>query len=392
MRLAPSAWQSLRELARDLGFLEIGAAPAGALAELRGRLLRGGATTGLGEWLGDGRHGDMAYMEETAAQRADPRAWWRPARTVIAGLVPYDGPGEPGEGSAEGGGAEGPRAKVSRYAWGRDYHLVVKRMLMALGRRLQAEVPGADWRTCVDRGAAMEKPWAVLAGLGWIGKHGNLLRADASSWFFIGLLATDVEIDATEPFTAEHCGTCTACLEACPTGAIVAPQHVDARRCISYLTIETASPATDELRRATGAWVHGCDACQDACPWNRHRTRQGHPRLTSGPLGGAPLVRDLLRLDEATHRALTPKSALKREGHAGLVRNAAVAAGNSGDRALSPELAALLRDPEPGVRAHAAWALGRLGGQAARDALESALRDDDPNVRAEARAALEKGV
>lgn len=394
MRLTPSAFQSLRELARDLGFLELGAAPAEALADARARAFAGDPRaargSGLGEWLGSGFHGDMDYMSDTAALRDDPRAWWPPSRTILAGLVPYDAPGEPGEGpeDAPDGAAAGPRGRISRFAWGRDYHLVVKRMLMALGRRLQRECPGADWRTCVDRGAAMEKPWAVLAGLGWIGKHGNLIRTDSSSWFFIGLLATDVEIEPTGAFTADHCGTCTACIDACPTAAIVAPGLVDARRCVSYLTIELQGAVPASLREGMGSWVHGCDACQDACPWNRHRTRRGHPRFAEGAMGRGPLLRDLLRLDDDAFTRLTPKSPLKREHRAGFVRNAAVAAGNSGDRALAPELADLLSDPSPLVRAHAAWALGRLGGEAARAALQRALADPDAAVRSEAAAAL----
>ena len=145
----------------------------------------------------------------------------------------------------------------------------------------------------------MEKPLGVLAGLGWIGKHGNLLRRDGSSWFFVGLLLTDAELDAFEPFTADHCGTCTACIDACPTAAIVAPQVVDARRCISYLTIEIKGSAQRALRAQQQDWVFGCDACQDACPWNSHRSRTGHPRFAPGPLGKGPLLRDLLRLDPA---------------------------------------------------------------------------------------------
>jgi len=387
-KLSPSAWSSLRDLARGLGFHDLRATPARALAQARSEVFPDEpASTGLQEWLAAGQHGDMDWMAATAAQRQDPTIWWPGARTVLAGLVPHDEDGEPGDALPEDH-AQGARGLVSRHAWGRDYHVVVKRLLMALGRRLEKEVPGARWRTCIDRGAAMEKPNAVLAGLGWIGKHGNLLRTDGSSWFFIGLLLTDVEVDADAPFTADHCGTCTACIDACPTGAIVAPQQVDARRCISYLTIETDS-VPEPLREGVGRWVHGCDACQDACPWNRHRLRRGHGGLGVGPISRGPLLRDLLRLDDGAYAALTPKSALKRERRAGLVRNAALAAGNSGDRDLVPELADLLRDEDVSVRSHAAWALGRLGGSAAREALERTLRSDpDPRVRDEAEGSL----
>jgi epoxyqueuosine reductase len=253
---------------------------------------------------------------------------------------------------------------------------------------LEREVPGARFRLACDAQPLLEKPLAVLAGLGWIGKHGNLLRTTGSSWFFVAVLLTDAERDVLEPFTADHCGTCRACLDACPTGAIVAPQVVDARRCVSYLTIEHVGATDPSLREATGAWVFGCDACQDACPWNAHRTRGGHERLAPGPLGRGPLVRDLLTLDEAGFTLATPKSALKRAGRSGLVRSAATAAGNSGDLSLVPDLAALLRDPVPAVRAHAAWALGRLGGAAAWRALEGARADEDEGVRAEVAGAL----
>ncbi len=388
MKLSPSGWQALRELAGDLGFHDLGAVPAGSLADARAQAIPGAPReTGLREWLGAGRHGEMDYMARDAAARENPLVWWPGARTVIAGLVAHDAPGEPGE-PAAGDSRPGARARVSRYAWGRDYHLVVKSMLMALGRRLEREVVGSNWRTCVDRGSAMEKPHAVLAGLGWLGKHGNVLRIDGASWFFIGLLLTDVEIDAGAPLAADHCGTCTACLEACPTAAILAPGVVDARRCISYTTIETVSITPVETRAGQGAWVHGCDACQDACPWNKHRHRAGHARFAEGPLGRAPLLRDLLRLDDAAFAALTPKSAVKREGRVGLVRNAAIAAGNSGDDGLEPELVALISDPAPGVRAHAAWALSRLGHSRGRAAVEGLLGDPDGEVRAEAAALL----
>src|SRR6185295_4050226 len=235
-KISASTWERLREAARVLGFFDLGAAPAMPLGAARGALrdgLRG--TAGLDEWLAAGMHGDMTYMERTADKRQDPRGWWPDARTVLVGLVACDAPGEPGD-PPEGATAEGSRGRVARYAWGRDHHQVDKTMLKALGRRLQREVPGSDWRCELDRGAAMEKPRAVLAGLGWIGKHSNFLRTDSSSWHVIGVLLTDAELDVFEPFRADHCGSCTACIDACPTGAIVAPQVVDARRCISHAT------------------------------------------------------------------------------------------------------------------------------------------------------------
>lgn len=387
-RLSSTAWAALQDAARAAGFDALGAVPAMDLARARAEVFPGApAATGLEAWLAEGRHGALGYMEHRAEARRDLRLWWPPARTALVGLVSHDSAGEPGD--TPEGAAPGARARVSRYAWGRDYHLVVRGMLKLLARALEREAPGSRWILSVDRHLAMEKPLAVLAGLGWIGKHGNLLRTEGSSWWFIGVLVTDAELDRFEPFETDHCGTCTACLDACPTGAIVAPQVVDARRCISYLTVEIARATDPALRERQGAWVFGCDACQDVCPWNAHRSRKGHPRFADAPVAQAPLLRELLRLDDAGFAALTPKSAMKRGGRPGLVRSAATAAGNAGEHALVPDLDRLLRDdPSAAVRCHAAWALGRLGGPAARAALERALGDADEEVRAEARAAL----
>jgi epoxyqueuosine reductase len=386
-RLTIAAWARLRERAAELGFEDLGAAPATALADARAAWRPGEpASTGLREWIAAGRHGSMRWMADRADEREDPRRWFPDARTLLVALVSHDAEGEPGE-------ADGPpqeaRGRISRHAWGRDYHLVVGRMLVELGRALEAEAPGARWRRSVDAGPLMEKPLGVLAGLGWIGRHGNLLRTDRSSWFFLGVLATDAELDQSEPFTARHCGTCRACIEACPTEAILEGAVVDARRCISYLTIELRDAAPADLRARQGDWVFGCDACQDACPWNRHRTREGHPRFGPGPLGRGPELRRLLRLDADGFRAATPKSGLKRARREGLVRSAATAAGNSDDRSLVPELSRLLReDADVSVRRHAAWALGRLRGPAARAALERARSDPSELVRAEVESAL----
>ena len=384
-RLRPSAWSRLRERGLELGFADLGVTSAAALGPARAAALPGApGTTGLREWLAEGRHGEMAWMAERADEREDPRVWFPEAKSLLVGLVPHDGPGEPGESEHA---PDEPTGRISRYAWGRDYHLVVGRMLVELGRALEDEAPGAQWRRTVDAGPLMEKPLAVLAGLGWIGRHGNLLRTEGSSWFFLGVLATDAELDPSEPFAAEHCGSCRACIEACPTDAILEASVVDARRCISYLTIELREAAPVDLRARQGDWVFGCDACQDACPWNSHRSREGHPRFAPGPLGRGPSLRRLLSLDDDGFREATPKSAIKRAKRDGLVRSAATAAGNSGDRSLAEPLGRLLaEDPAPSVRRHAAWALGRLGG---REALERARRDEDPAVRAEVEAALE---
>ena len=400
-RMTPSAFGALRDAAAQLGLPDLRATPAQDLAEARARLHPGApASTGLADWLEAGRHGEMEWMAGTAELRMDPRAWWPPARTALVAAVDYDGIGEPGDAddTSEPGASRG---RVSRYAWGRDYHDVIKTRLMALGRVLEREAPGASWRTCVDRGAAMEKPLAVLAGHGWIGRHGNLIGTRGASWQLLGVLLTDVEIEPDAPFAADHCGTCTACIDACPTGAIVGPAMVDARRCISYLTIEKDGASDRSLRSQQGSWVFGCDACQDACPWNRHRSRAGDPRLSSPrvasngrqSIGRGPGLSALMQLDEAAFTRATPASAIKRTRRDGLVRNAATAAGNSGDDGLVPDLARLLReDPAPSVREHAAWALGRLGGVTARRALEAAAGDPDPGVRAEVSASLEGGA
>ncbi len=383
-RVTPSAWNRLRERAREIGFADLGVTSATALAAARAGALPGDpASTGLEDWLAVGMHGEMKWMGERAAEREDPRVWFPEARSLLVGLVPYDGPGEPGDGDE-------PTGRITRFAWGRDYHLVVGKMLVELGRALEDEAPGSRWRRTVDAGPLMEKPLAVLAGLGWIGKHGNLLRTEGSSWFFIGVLATDVELGPSEPFSSEHCGSCRACIEACPTDAILDSKVVDARRCISYLTIELRDAAPMELRAKQQDWVFGCDACQDACPWNSHRSRHGHPRFAPGPLGPGPSLRRLLSLDQDGFREATPKSAIKRAKRDGLVRSAATAAGNSGDRSLVEPLGELLADdPTPSVRRHAAWALGRLGGKDARAALEASAKEADERVRLEVREALD---
>lgn len=382
-KIGPRAWADTCERAAELGFDGLGAAHAEELGAARARL--GGAhegSSGLAEWLRAGHHGSMGWMAGRVAEREDPRAWFSGARTVLVGLVSHDASGEPGDPGTEGG--PGPRGRIARYAWGRDYHLVVGRMLVELGRFLEREVPGVRWRRSVDTGPLMEKPLAVLAGLGWVGKHGNLLRTRGSSWTSIGVLVTDAEMSPSEPFATDHCGTCTACMDACPTGAIVRPSVVDSRRCISHATIELREAAPRELRGSQGSWVFGCDACQDVCPWNRHRSRSGDPRFTPGPLGRGPLLSELLQLDAARFRQATPKSALKRARREGLVRSAATAAGNSGDTDLVPLLGRLLDDPDESVRTHAAWALGRLGGRQARDLLDRVARDPAVGVRREA--------
>ncbi len=300
-------------------------------------------------WLAGGRHGEMAYLAESPADRLDPRLrspWIRSILVVAKNYRTEDRPGPaPGRGS------------VARYAWGDDYHDWMKDRL----RKLEAwvEARGVRAAPCVDTSALMEKPLANRAGLGWIGKHANLDSTELGSWFLLGELLLGAELEADPPF-ADRCGSCTACIPACPTGAITAPYQLDARRCISYLTIELQGPIPVELRPLVGSWVFGCDLCLDACPWNSHAVRTTEPAfrprndLTTLDLAG------LLDLDEAGFAARFANSPIRRAELAGLQRNACVALGNQGDPAAIPILRKALGSPHDLVREHAAWALERL--------------------------------
>ena len=283
--------------------------------------------------------------------------------------------------------------RVARYAAGEDYHRVMRDKLRTLEREIEALLPGSRALWYSDTGAILERGWAERAGLGWIGKHAGLLSREIGSWFLLGEVLIDRELDSDPPTDREHCGTCRRCIDVCPTAAIVAPYQLDANRCISYLTIEHRGAIPREFRTAIGDWIFGCDLCQEACPWNRFAPPAREARLHARALEGWTLDR-FLQLDEAGFAELFAGSPIRRAQRAGFLRNVCVALGNRGDPGAIPALsAALAADPEPLVRSHAAWALGEIARRlppgatprmAAAAALHAAGADPDPEVREEA--------
>ncbi|MBI1403275.1 MAG: tRNA epoxyqueuosine(34) reductase QueG [Porphyrobacter sp.] len=332
--------------ARALGFAACGIAGAGE-DPLRGNRLE--------QWLGEGHHGTMEWMETRLDHRRSPQGLWPEARSVIALGMSYAPAHDPLalEGYPE-------RARISVYAQGKDYHDVVKKRLKALARWLVAEVPGAEVKVFVDTAPVMEKPLGEAAGIGWQGKHTNLVSPTHGSWLFLGAIYTTLYLAPADPHR-DQCGSCRACLDACPTNAFPAPYRLDARRCISYLTIEHKGPVAEELREALGNRIYGCDDCLAVCPWNKFASEaQAMKEFLPRAELVAPRLDELLALDDAGFRALFSGSPIKRIGRNRFVRNCLYAAGNSGNRALLPQVEELTRDPEPVVADAAQWALGRL--------------------------------
>lgn len=336
----------LESVARAHGFAAFGIADAGAAPETAAR---------LNQWLAEGRHGDMIWMESRAGQRGSPRGLWPEVRSVIALGMSYAPTADP-----LALAAHPDRARISVYAQGGDYHDVVKKALKAVARWLVAEAPGAEVKVFVDTAPVMEKPLSAAAGLGWQGKHSNLVSREHGSWLFLGAIYTTLDLTPSAP-GRDRCGRCTACQDACPTQAFPAPYRLDARRCVSYLTIEHDGPIPEELRPGIGNRVYGCDDCLSVCPWNKfadtaHRHRAFLPR---GELA-APEIADLLDLDDAGFRQVFAGSPIKRIGRGRMVRNAAIAAGNSGDKRFHARLEALSRDETAMVADAARWALDQL--------------------------------
>jgi epoxyqueuosine reductase len=344
----PKLRDMLEEKARELGFSAFGVAAADA-APKSGERLR--------EWLASGAHGDMIWMEETAERRCSPVGLWPEVRSVISLGMSYAPAVDP---LALAG--ERNLGRISVYAQGADYHDVVKRALKALARWLVEEA-GCELKVFVDTAPVMEKPLAEAAGLGWQGKHTNLVSRKDGNWLFLGAIYTTLELDL-EPAEAAHrvhCGSCSACLDACPTNAFPAPFQLDARRCISYLTIEHKGAIPHEFREAIGNRIYGCDDCLAVCPWNRFAdtARRNQAFVPRAELT-APALADLLALDDASFRQVFAGSPIKRIGRDRMVRNAAIAAGNSGSAAFIPRLQELASDPNPVVAEAADWALARL--------------------------------
>ncbi|APL95634.1 tRNA epoxyqueuosine(34) reductase QueG [Sphingobium indicum] len=338
--------QRLKAEAWRLGFAACAIAPADAAPRSAERLR---------QWLDAGHHGEMLWMEERAGQRGSPQGLWPDVRSVVMLGMSY----APGRDPLALADAR-DRGRISVYAQGRDYHDVVKKGLKALARWLVEQHPGA-LKVFVDTAPVMEKPLAQAAGLGWQGKHSNLVSRTHGSWLFLGAIYSEIALvpDAPED---DHCGSCTACQTACPTDAFPAPYMVDARRCISYLTIEHKGPIPEELRAGIGNRVYGCDDCLAVCPWNKFADAAAANRAFVGRAElAAPELGDLLALDDAGFREIFAGSPIKRIGRNRMVRNAAIAAGNSGDRRLVGRLQALAADDDPVVAEAARWALERLG-------------------------------
>jgi epoxyqueuosine reductase len=307
----------------------------------------------FGEWVGRGFAGEMGYLTSQVAKRSDLRAAFPWARSVLCVGLQYDTP------APYSTQAPGNRGWIARYAWGDDYHDVMKAMLGRLAVRLEAEAGSFQWRAYVDTGPLVERAFAAAAGLGAWGKNTCLLHPEHGSWFFLGEVVTDLDLAADSP-RPDMCGSCTACLEACPTGALPAPFVLDATRCISYLTIEVKGEVPEGRRAGLGRHVFGCDICQDVCPWNRKRRHSGPAAFAPREGALAPDLRDLASLDPAAFRERFRKSPVKRAKRRGLLRNVAVALGNSGDAGNRPLLETLARDEDPLVREHAEWGLARL--------------------------------
>jgi epoxyqueuosine reductase len=337
----------------------------------------------LKEWLRAGRAGGMSYMERTAEVRADLTRrfpWARTAVVAAAAYLPY---------KDDRHGQAGLVAQVARYAVGRDYHHVLGARLADLAHFIETEAPGARTLAYADTGPVLERELAALAGLGWFGKNTNLIGPRGNSFILLGQILTDLDLPPDDP-VADRCGTCTACIDACPTAAIPAPYVVDATRCISYLTIELRGAIPPGQRADLGDWVFGCDVCQEVCPWNRKTAPvEDEAFLPGSHLESRRLV-DLVRLDEQTFREQFRPTALERPRRRGLVRNALIVAANVQDEEALDAAADSLQDKDPVVRGTAAWALGRAAGAGAGAALERAReREPDPAVRAEIEAALE---
>jgi epoxyqueuosine reductase len=338
----------------------------------------------LRQFLAEGAHGDMDWMDATAARRGNPRTLWPQVGSVIMLGVNYGQDSDPLAILRRR-----DRGAISVYARGDDYHDIIKPRLKALARWLTAQA-GGDAKVFVDTAAVMEKPLAAAAGIGWQGKHTNLVSRQFGSWLFLGAIFTTLELPPDAP-EIDHCGSCHACLDICPTAAFPAPYRLDARRCISYLTIEHKGPIPRELRAPIGNRIFGCDDCLAVCPWNKFAQAGRENKLAARPESTAPRLADLARLDDAAFRQLFSKSPLKRTGRTRFVRNVLIAMGNSGDAALAPEAIRLLDDPSPLVRGAAVWALSRLlpAERFAVLAMDRRARESEPLVAEEWTVALE---
>lgn len=359
--------------ATKLGFDVVAVADPAAIPLARER---------LADYVAHGRHGSMEWLAETQERRSDPRGLWPDVSSVIMLAMNYGPDEDPLELLQRK-----DRAGISVYARHRDYHDVIKGRLKELAQKF-ASRSGADVKVFVDTAPVMEKPLAEAAGIGWQGKHTNLVSREFGSWLFLGSIFTTAAL-TPDAQNSGQCGSCRACLDICPTGAFPAPYQIDARRCISYLTIENKGPIPYEFRRAIGNRIYGCDDCLAACPWNKFAQKASEAKLVAREDLREPKIADLLALDDAAFRTLFSGSPVKRIGRDRFIRNVLIAAGNSGDGSLVSQVRELARDPSPLVRGSAVWAMAQLcSGEDLTTALD-ALRigEEDASVIAEIDAA-----
>jgi epoxyqueuosine reductase len=342
--MSPVLKQALVDQAHALGFDAIGITAPDSIAHAAPR---------LAQFLADGHHGTMEWMAANADQRGDPRGLWPEARSVIMLGMNY-GPDVDPRAILQ----QRDRGAISFYAQGDDYHELIKPRLKTLARWLIAQA-GGDVKVFVDTAPVMEKPLAQAAGLGWQGKHTNLVSRELGSWLFLSAIFTTLEF-SRDAEASDACGTCRACLDSCPTDAFPAPYRLDARRCISYLTIEHKGPIPREFRQKIGNRIYGCDDCLTACPWNKFAKAGREAKLAARVALRAPSLRELAKLDDAGFRALFAKSPVKRIGRNRFLRNVLIAIGNAGEIELASEADRLLSDPNPLVRGAAVWALSQL--------------------------------
>ncbi|WP_417395753.1 tRNA epoxyqueuosine(34) reductase QueG [Gimesia chilikensis] len=367
----------IKRLAREVGFDLAGIAPAVTPTGYHSFL----------DWLNQGYAGEMSYLERRKEAYEHPRYVMSSVRSVLMLTLNYQTETPPE--------VTGTEARVSRYAWGTtDYHKVIRKKLKQLSRLIREQYPDCETRGVVDTAPLLERDFAQLAGLGWIGKNTLLLNKREGSWFFLaGLLLSD-ELEYDEPQQTSHCGTCTRCLEACPTDAFVEAGTLDARKCISYLTIELRDqPIPAELRPGMQDWMFGCDVCQDVCPWNRKAPISGEPAFqpveTFTPVDAC----ELLTLDEAAFQERFQSTPMSRARRAGLLRNAAIVLGNRGDESAVPALLGVLNDEEPLIRGAVVWALGQLGDSTTVEMLQTRLEiETETDVIEELKQALSRLV
>jgi epoxyqueuosine reductase len=372
MNNSESLKSCIREEAQRLGFFKMGIASARPLPRIEH----------FNAWLERGFHGAMSYMERQAPKRENPGLVLANVRTILVAAMNYYG--------MEFSAIHPLKGRISRYARGDDYHGILMGRLRELLNFIKSRIPSVQGLCYVDTGPVMEKTWGAETALGWLGKHTNIITRSRGSWLFLGVILLDSEIES-DSREKDYCGNCSRCISACPTGAIVAPYVIDARFCISYLTIELRGPIPRSLRSSIGNRIFGCDDCQDACPWNRFATKTSEIGFRPRQESLAPELRDLIRINSRDFKKNFDNSPILRATRNGFVRNVAVALGNSQSNEAVPALKTALCDESPLVRSHAAWGLGQIATEQAIDALLKAKsRESDPDALAEIGLAVEK--